>query len=336
MNILLVQTSFLGDTILSTPVISGLNKLYPKALIWMMTTPLSSSLVKRDPLLSGVISYDKRGKDSGLPGLIRMSQKIRKMKFAKVYSLHRSFRTSLLVRLTGIPERTGCEDTSLSFVYHEKRKRDLEEHDVIRNLSILSNESPVESLDTEMRLFAPAKEEISQNIKERLPKTGRYAVLVPGSVWKTKMWHWQGYRSIAHFLINMRISVVLLGALSDKDVCKSVAKELDIIDLSGETSISEAMYVMKNAKLSVCNDSMSLHMSSAFKVPTVAIFCATSPDFGYGPWKNRSIVVERTDLDCKPCRSHGSNTCPTGTEACMKDLSPDKVIDAIKELLKIQ
>jgi len=100
MNILLVQTSFLGDTILSTPVISGLNKLFPEAQIWMMTTPLSSSLVKRDPLLAGVISYDKRGKNSGLPGLIRMSRKIRKMKFAKVYSLHRSFRTSLLVRHT--------------------------------------------------------------------------------------------------------------------------------------------------------------------------------------------------------------------------------------------
>ena len=123
MNILLVQTSFLGDTILSTPVIKGLHTLYPDARIWMMTTPLSSSLVERDPLLSGVISYDKRGQESGIPGLIRMSRRIKKMKFDKVYSLHRSFRTSLLVWLTGIPERTGCDDAGLSFVYNTRTRR---------------------------------------------------------------------------------------------------------------------------------------------------------------------------------------------------------------------
>jgi len=300
-----------------------------------MTTPLSSSLVKRDPLLEGVISYDKRGKEAGLSGLIRMSRKIRKMKFAKVYSLHRSFRTSMMVWLTGIPERTGCEDAGLPFAYQKRTKRDFKEHDVIRNLSILSHELPVEAFDKEMRLFAPKKEEISRNIKDRLPEKGEYAVLVPGSVWKTKMWHWQGYRSVAHFLIDKGIPVVLLGAQSDQEVCECVAKGLDMTDLSGTTNISEAMYVMKNAKLSICNDSMSLHMSSAFKVPTVAIFCATSPEFGYGPWKNKSIVVEKNNLDCKPCRPHGSNVCPTGTEACMNDLSPDSVISAIKNLLEL-
>lgn len=300
-----------------------------------MTTPLSSSLVKRDPLLEDVISYDKRGKEAGLSGLIRMSRKIKKMKFSKVYSLHRSFRTSMMIWLTGIPERTGCEDAGLSFAYHKRTKRDFKKHDVIRNLSILSHELPVESFDKEMRLFAPPEAEVSQDITKCLPQRGEYAVLVPGSVWKTKMWHWQGYRSVSEFLISKGIPVVLLGAQSDQSVCESVAEGLDVTDLSGKTSISEAMYVMKHAKLSVCNDSMSLHMSSAFKIPTAAIFCATSPEFGYGPWKNKSIVVEKNDLDCKPCRPHGSDVCPTGTQACMNDLSPDSVISAIKDLLEL-
>jgi heptosyltransferase-2 len=119
-------------------------------------------------------------------------------------------------------------------------------------------------------------------------------------------------------------------------VSAKVAGGTEVIDLTGKTDIAETMYIVKNARLIVCNDSMALHMASAFKVPNVAIFCATSPQFGFGPWKNRAVVVEKKDLTCRPCRRHGGRSCPTGTEACMKDLSPDEVIGAIKSLLDIE
>ncbi|MCK4728814.1 MAG: glycosyltransferase family 9 protein, partial [Desulfobacterales bacterium] len=119
MRILLVQTSFLGDTILSTPVISAIKKIYPDTELWMMTTPLASSLVVRDPLLAGVLTYDKRGKDAGVSGLLRMERRIRAMRFDRVYSLHRSSRTSMLLWLCGIPVRIGFANAKLSFLYHE-------------------------------------------------------------------------------------------------------------------------------------------------------------------------------------------------------------------------
>jgi len=93
------------------------------------------------------------------------------------------------------------------------------------------------------------------------------------------------------------------------------------------------MTVTKNSHLLVCNDSMALHMGSALKTPTVVIFCATSPSFGFGPWKNpKAIIVEEHSLACKPCRRHGSMTCPESTNACMM-LSSEPVIDACFKLL---
>ena len=265
------------------------------------------------------------------------------MRFSTIETIFFLFRAMYVPSRTKLaalvlPSLLETSDAGISFVYNTRTKRNVNDHDVIRNLSILSHEgreAKLESFETEMRLFAPTDEEISGALKDRLPERGKYAVLVPGSVWNTKMWKWQGFRSVAEFLLSVNIPVVLLGASSDKHVCESVSKGLPITDLSGQTSISDAMYIMKHAKLSVCNDSMSLHMSSAFKIPTVVIFCATSPEFGYGPWKNKSIIVEKTGLDCKPCRPHGSNTCPTGTEACMNDLSSDNVINAIKDLLEL-
>lgn len=335
MKILLVQTSFLGDTILSTPVIEGIKRISPNAELWVMTTPVASSLVLRDPLLTGVLTYDKRRTDSGFGGLVRMARRIRTMCFDKVYSLHRSFRTSFLLWLSGIPIRIGFTNAKLNFLYHETRERKATDHEVLRNLSLLSGEVSIASLEEEIRLFPPERNELDSTLGEILPQPGEYVVLVPGSAWRTKRWHWEGYREVARFFLKQGLATILLGAALDEAVNAKVASGLEVLDLAGKTSISDAMYIIKNAKLVVCNDSMTLHMTSAFKVPNVAIFCATSPHFGFGPWKNRAIVVEKNDLPCKPCCRHGGKTCPTGTEACMRELSHDRVINAARDLLSI-
>jgi heptosyltransferase-2 len=333
MKILMVQTSWLGDTVLSTPVIAGIKKVYPQAELWMMTTPAASELITRDPLLSGVLIFDKRGKDKGISGFLKIRKQIRQLKFNRVYSLHKSFRTALLLWLCGIPRRIGFADAKLAFLYHRTCRKNPEDHDVLRNLSLLSGDISLDSLDTELRLFLTAEDNVNQNVRTPLSGIDPYAVLVPGSAWETKMWPWQGYRQVAHHLLDKGYPVVALGAPSEKKICDQVASRLNVINLAGRTSISDAMYVINNASLVVCNDSLALHLASAFKVPTVVIFCSTSPAFGFGPWQNNALVVERDDLDCKPCARHGSHKCPTGTEDCTRGLAVENVIGAIDSLL---
>lgn len=332
MKILIVQTSFLGDTILSTPVIVGVRQIYPDAELWMMTTPLSTQLVSRDPFLAGVIAYDKRGKDAGLKGLVAVAERIRSMGFDLVYALHRSYRTSVLLWLAKIPMRIGFRKAGFSFLYHQTFDRSPEDHDVIRNLSVLKGGDEASSFSTEMRLYAPSEPELGDSARTLLPGAP-YAVLVPGSAWETKRWHTEGFRKTAMFLKEKGFQVVLLGGPEDAATNRRVSDGLDVIDLAGKTSISDAMYIVQQTKLVVCNDSMSLHMASAFKIPTVVVFCATSPSFGFGPWKNNARVVEKR-LDCKPCARHGGRRCPTGTEACMKGVDFGEVVSAINAVLE--
>ena len=336
MKILLVQTSFLGDTILSTPVISGIKTLHPDAELWMMTTPLAAQLVERDPLLAGVIPFDKRGEASGVSGLMAMAKRLRAMGFRKAYALQRSFRTGALLWLAGIPERIGFANARLSFLFHRTGRRNPSDHDVIRNLSILAPEIPLSELDQEMRLFAPDRKELSEAVEKVLPEPGTYAVLVPGSAWPTKMWSSERFAEVALWLSERGLDVVLLGAPQDRPASDVVKRKVpSAIDLTGKSSISETLHVTANARLVVCNDSMALHMASAFKVPNVAVFCATTPEFGFTPWKNRAEVVEKEGLACKPCSRHGQKRCPEGTEACMRDLPASAVTDAIRRLVEL-
>jgi heptosyltransferase-2 len=330
MKILLVQLSFLGDTILSTPVIAGLKQIYPKSEITVLTTPVSSALVENDPFVDEVIVYDKRKKDKGILNFFKKAGLIKTKNFDKVYSLHRSHRTSALIFLTRIPQKIGFKDAKLSFLYTEQRDKKFDGHAAIRNLSLLFNDLPEDSFDKNLRLFEPEFQKLSSGVKKN-PK--EYIVMAPGSAWKTKQWHWQGYLKVAEYYIKQGKNIILIGGKEDMEICNKIKEKANVIDFSGRIALSDTLYIMKQAKLLVCNDSMSLHMASAFKIPCVTIFCATSPEFGFGPWMNNNArVVEDETLECKPCRRHGSSKCPNTTEVCMK-LSADTVIKACKELL---
>lgn len=335
MRILIVQTSYLGDTILSTPVIAALRQLHPQAELWMMTTPAATGLVARDPLLEGVIAFDKRHQAAGLTGIVRTGRYLRGMQFDRVYALQRSYRTALTLLASGIPHRTGFQNAKLSFIYHAKGIRTPSDHDVLRNLSLLIGEAPVSEFDTRLRLFPPPIEALGPAAKGILEQDNPLALLVPGSAWATKMWYWKHYRTVAGHFIDQGYTVALMGGPADRAVNQQVARNLQVIDLAGETSVADAMAIVQNARLMICNDSMALHMASAFRIPCVAVFCATCPSFGFGPWQNpNAVVVEKQDLPCKPCTRHGGKTCPTGTRACMENITPDAVIDAITSLLR--
>jgi heptosyltransferase-2 len=331
MKILIVQTSFLGDTILSTPVIHGIKTLHPDAELWMMTTPLSSHLVKHDPLLSGIIPFDKRGKAQGIKGLRAMAATVKAMGFDRVYSLHRSIRTSVMLALAGIPERFGFSNAKGRFLYHRTFRRNPGVHDVLRNLAILEGETDIATLKADMCLFPPPDDTISDEVKKAIPEAP-FALMVPGSAWKTKMWYSEGYRSVAKALMAKGLSVVVAGGPDEADACRQVSEGIPVINLAGKTSIGEMVWITKRAQVVICNDSMALHMASALKIPNVAIFCSTIPGFGFGPWKNRAIVVEK-ELYCRPCGRHGKRECPEGTEACMREITPEQVLSAVEALL---
>lgn len=332
-RILILQTSFLGDVILSTPVIYALSKKHPDAELWMLTTPAAKELISADPLLKGVLTFDKRGTERSLFGLFKKASELKSMKFDAVYSLHKSARTSLLLRLSSIPHRIGFVQSKLAFLYSQLRKRTEADHDVLRNLSLIGD-GPWSDEYLELRIIRQEDAKIDRTLK-RFGIERPFAVIAPGSAWETKMWRADGFRELGKKLIIDGLSVVVIGDKNEELVCDKVTSGTKMINLCKQTRLDELTGIIQASSLVVCNDSMPLHLASALKIPTVTIFCATSPKFGFGPWRNKSKIVEATGLSCKPCSRHGTRSCPTGTEACMNDVTTEMVYKATLELIQI-
>lgn len=335
MKMLIVQTAFLGDAVLSSPVVAALATRFPTAERWLMVTPAAAQLYRNDPRLSGVFSFDKHGRSKGFLGMLAQIRTLRAHKFDIVYSLHRSFRTSFLLWASGIPRRVGFKDASGSWFYTERRsplKNKKESHAVERHFALIADHEVSGSSPPELELTAPTVAEVTPVVRGIVEGRG-YTALFPGSVWATKRWWSNHYRSLIELLEKRGEGCVVLGSEGERALCEEVSRGTNAVLMAGVATIPETMLMVKHASRVVCNDSMALHLASTFKVPSVSIFCATVPSFGFGPWRNpRAKVVGKEGLSCRPCARHGGNSCPTGTQACMREVLPGDVLNACDEV----
>jgi heptosyltransferase-2 len=299
----------------------------------MLTTELGAKVYNHDPELKAVITWNKRGPFGGLRQLLDGAAVLKAKRFDRVYSVHRSFRTALLLLLAGIPERIGFTAAAGKMMYTRSLSyAPNSQHYVQRQLSIFG-EDP-QQFSGELRLPALGLSEL-QGLETSLQLDAGYALLLPGSVWQTKMWHWSNFLELARMLKERGFQIVLAGASSEQKVNAKIAESVEVLDLTGKTSIPGLFALIRQAALVVCNDSAALHVASAYRRPTVAVFCATAPEFGFGPWRNPlAETVAKAGLYCRPCRRHGSRSCPNGTELCMRQLSAQEVFDATERVLK--
>jgi len=155
-------------------------------------------------------------------------------------------------------------------------------------------------------------------------------------VWATKRWTAEGFAAVARVL-GGESRVVLVGGPDDRALCQTIAAHAggEVRSLAGETDLATTVAVIDRAAVLVGNDSAPMHIACARDVPVVAVFCATTPALGYGPYGPRTRVVA-VDLACRPCGRHGGQQCPRGTEDCMRLVEPAAVVAAVREVWRTE
>src|SRR5436190_22240695 len=98
-RLLVDQTGFLGDVVLTTPLIAELRRRLTLASLTVLTTPQARPLLEQNPAVDRVLVDAKRGVGRGVLGLFRTSQRLRHEQFTLAVAPHKSLRTALLLAL---------------------------------------------------------------------------------------------------------------------------------------------------------------------------------------------------------------------------------------------
>jgi heptosyltransferase II len=319
---LVIQTAFLGDVVLTTPLLSALAARYGP--VDVVTTPAAAVLLTGHPAVSSVIGYDKRRADRGWRGLVRLGRELRARGYGRVYLPHRSLRSAVLAIWSGARERIGFADAPAALTYTRRVPRPQSGHEVERLLALAEGpaaSAPVVSLALDAEDLARADDWLA-----RRGVGSRFAAIAPGSVWATKRWPYYG-----ELAARLDRPVVIVGGpddagLADEIVASSPGKA---VSGAGELSLRESAAVISRATVLVTNDSAPLHLATAVGTPIVALFGPTVPEFGFGPRNRGDVTLGHGDLACRPCSRHGPQRCPLGHHRCMRELTVEDVLRAV-------
>ncbi|WP_240612527.1 glycosyltransferase family 9 protein [Brumimicrobium salinarum] len=265
---LIIQTAFLGDVILATPVISELKRIYPEAMIDIVVRKGNESLLNNNPMIGNVFVWNKtKGKYKSLFETIKS---IRKQTYTEVFTLQRFTNAGLMTFFAKSKRKIGFDKNAFSRMYTKTVPHSLLDgsHEVERNLRLIEHHQA-------HPLIRPSLFPSFSDFKAVSKYKGKtYFCLAPASVWETKKLPFHQWIKLIKILLNEDSKVYLLGGPNDFDLCKSLQNEFNgnVINLAGKLSLLQSAALMKDAKMNYVNDSGPLHIASAMNAPTRAFF----------------------------------------------------------------
>lgn len=253
-------------------------------------------------------------------------------RFDAAYICPNSLKSALIPWWAGIPRRVGYSGESRLLLLNRRLPNPPkgERPPMVAFYSALSGDTDVAADRPALQLEPTLQASLLQTLG--LQAQGYY-VFAPGAEYgPAKRWPTGHFASLA---AQLRLPVVLLGSAKESGLCADIASQakalggLACLDLSGRTSLDQALAVIASARAMVSNDSGLMHVAAAFSTAQVAVFGSSSP-LHTPPLNERARVIWLKDdasyqpaLDCAPCFAR---ECPLGHTRCLVDIAPERVL----------
>ena len=331
-KILIIQTTFIGDVVLATPVVEKLHKVFPDAAIDFLLRKGNEGLFENHPFLRKIIIWDK--KNNKIKYLLRILKDIRKTRYDLIVNLHRFSSSGFITTFSKAARTIGFDKNPFSLFFSKRVKHIIDKennslHEIDRNLSLIAEYGDISRIMP--RLYP------SENDFRKIKKYGDkdYICIAPASVWFTKQFPKEKWIEFLN-KTNATLPIYLMGSGNDKELCNEIISGTGnnfCTNFAGELSFLESAALMKNAIMNFVNDSAPMHIASAMNANVSAVFCSTVPAFGFGPLSEKSFIIEsEKKLDCKPCGIHGFMACPKNHYDCAFTIDTDKFLNTFENI----
>jgi heptosyltransferase-2 len=215
-NILVIQTAFLGDAILTLPMIQELKKKNSECKLDVLAIPTTARIFSSSPYVDDVIVIDKKVKHKSIKGLNNFIKELKKKSYSKIYSPHRSLRSAYITMRLGAKETFGFDNSSLKYAYKNIVKYKQADHEVKRNLELIGENTEDNSwkISPGIRIDETEKEKVTDFLSSNKIDE-EFIAVAPGSVWETKRYPKKNFSEVIKSLIAKNEKVVLIGGDDD-------------------------------------------------------------------------------------------------------------------------
>ncbi len=329
---------------MSIPALKAIRRAFPQSTLHVLTVPWVQDIYTLSGVVNGIILYERNRKHKGIKGVADIASLIKTYRFSVAFVLPNSWRSALVPWLARIPVRVGLSRRCRGlFFFTDSRKPEKnfqKKHQVFYYLSIVEILKPEikacrsEFTGTPFLSFDHNSAEIvSVASRLGLDLEKPWFAMAPGAKYgDAKLWWPERFSTVADSVAReYGAQVIMLGSRSDSKTASEIASKTKtgIVDLTGKTTLREAITLLRHSRVLLTNDSGLMHVAAAIGAPLVAIFGSTDPVHTgpYGP-PEITVVLEST-VDCHPCFQR---KCPRGHKNCMKQIEADDVMRYIRQL----
>jgi heptosyltransferase-2 len=324
--ILIVAPSWVGDAVISEPLVSLLREPMREPTVDILAPPWCAPVYARMRGIRSIIEQPIGHGRIGLTARLAQARALRAAGYTRAIVLPNSFKSALIPWMARIPRRTGYLGEARGLLLTDVRRLDAKRAPRLVDRFVALAAGPGEIVPTSGQpALVPDVANGAAAIRSLGLSTHRpVAILCPGAEFgPAKRWPAEHFVTLAQRLLDSGYAVWLIGSSNDRDVASPIAAAVpEIHDITGRTDLGTAIDLLATASVVICNDSGLMHAAAAVGRPVVALFGSSSPQFT--PPLSTQATVAKIDIVCSPCFKR---ECPLGHFKCMRELSPDLVYD---------
>ncbi len=340
-RILLTRLKFIGDIVLTTPVIRNVRAACPGSYIAYMGERSAVALLEQNPFLDEIIPYNY-----DRPGVLeqaRVGFLLKRKRFDLVVDMFGNPRSALLSRLSGARVRVGPEKKNRGRLYTLRIPDDGRPKTAVEfhNRYIAAAGIPVSASTPELFLSRDERRDAASYLRwacgegKPLEEGGPVIGMHPGGTWPAKKWLPEKFAALADLLRSrLGARVIITSGPADADTVRAV----DSGAVSAPTVLNllplrQLAAVISRCSVFVSNDAGPMHIAAALGVPTVGLFGPGEESIWFPYERSAGHAALRRDVPCHPCHLDFCTRAGEGYMECMKLLTVDDVFAAVARAL---
>lgn len=322
---------------MTTPAVRAIRQRFPNTHISLLAKPWVVPVFENSKHIDQLLIYEDKGRHKGILGKFRLARDLKKYHFEAAILLQNAFEAALITFLAGIPIRIGYDtDVRQLFLTHAvsctneiKKKHQTGYYlNIIRGIGMKEDNRELYLRLNQRDRFRAEK----LLLEQQLSLDDKIVGINPGATYgPAKQWPFDRYARLADKIQAFtKARIIIFGGPNDSNLGKKISQKMQYrpIDLSGKTSLGEAMALIERCDLFITNDSGLMHVAAALDVPLIAVFGSTN-SITTGPLSPNSRIVQ-VPLECSPCLRP---ECPKEHLNCMDQISVEMVFNVVKDML---